>query len=85
MATTSTSRIVLERVHAHPRRIDRSFFSHLRNTVSRTSVNCLVYPLGVEESNVAFATAEGTTEAPRLSPEIEDEMDTRRRTASVGS
>lgn len=47
----------------------------------RTSVNCLVYPLGVEASNVAFAAAEGTSDAPRPRSLAGEVMDTRRRTA----
>lgn len=47
----------------------------------RTSVNCLVYPLGVEASNVAFAAAEGTSDAPRPRSLAGEVTDTRRRTA----
>ena len=47
----------------------------------RTTVNCLVYPLGVEASNVAFAAAEGTSDAPRPPSLAAEVTDTRRRTA----
>ena len=44
-------------------------------------MNCLVYPLGVEASNVAFAAAEGTSDAPRPPSLAAEVTDTRRRTA----
>ena len=47
----------------------------------RTSENCLVYPLGVEASNVAFTAAEGTSDAPRPLSVAAEVIDMRRRTA----